>query len=120
MDSIPLNSRAIFSVRSMIVVIYNQDNKYYITWGYAMSCPFKDICPYVIADLAKITDNIYIAPLNGYGINIYEQSRILFANPDAKLAGLIDYKLLDIEFNYPLPDHEWIKCKKRSRFYIET
>ena len=75
MESIPLNSRAIFSVRSMIVVIYNQDNKYFITWGYAMSCPFKDICPYVIADLAKITDNIYVAPLDGYGTHIYEQSK---------------------------------------------
>jgi hypothetical protein len=99
----------------MIVVIYNQRNKYYITWGYAMSCPFKDICPYVIADLAQFTDNIYVSPLNGYGTNIYEQSKTLFANADSNFSGFINYKVLDIEYNYPFPKHEWINCENKIK-----
>jgi hypothetical protein len=139
------NSRAIItasqahSMATALVVIGQYDHQYYMTSCVAAECPanmMQSIHATVARDLSlenckqsfPTKPQVLVAPLNGFGREVFEQSKSLnatFNNTYSDMIGFasnpmvltapkglrgeaLTYSVLVIESNYMPPPHEWV------------
>jgi hypothetical protein len=109
------NGRAIItashSTTTALVVIGQYDHQYYMTNCVAAECPVNTILSIhatVVRDMSNACQSrtktkVLVAPLNGFGREVFEQSK--GHNPTFTMK----YSVLALEPNYTPPPHEWIQ-----------
>ena len=105
---VPDNSRVIINAsndhNTALVVIGQYDNQFYMT-NCASDCPVHvllSIHARVATDMSKCCKP-RIAPLNGFGNQVFEQSKLM-----KPICDNMTYCVLSTESNYKPPPHEWV------------